>query len=310
MSWGARIAVISLAVNILAFPHAAQAGEACAALGKFTLPLVLSYEDLVDKTTNAQVTNEIPYESFIEHVDLLTKAGYSFVTTRDYLAALEGKREWPEKPVLLTFDIGFASHYRAFEELKRRKLKATFFVSPGWVGGHTAQKKFLNWMQVRAIHAHPDFVVESYTKERPDLKMLSETVLRKELGGAIASLARALPKIKTAKVNKEAAGLFLAYPEGSYDPIVARVAQDFHPLAFTRGTDPLANPDYDAAISKCFQMPRLAMTYTFARADRLLKALDRFRTQLAVYAPLKTRSPASEEAQRQRPLRTFHRRDY
>lgn len=307
MSWGSRIFVLIVGVNILA---SARAEEACSALGKFNLPLVLSYEDLVDKSQNAQQTNEVPYDSFVEHLDLLTKAGYSFVTTRDYLAALQGKRDWPEKPVLLTFDMGFASHYRAFEELKRRKLKATFFVSPGWIGGHTAQKKFLNWMQVRTIHAHADFVVESYTKERPDLKMLSETVLRKELSGAIAALTRALPKIKTAKVTKEAAGLFLAYPEGSYDPIVARVAQDFHPLAFTRGSDPLANPDYDAAISKCFQMPRLAMTYTLARGDRLLRALDRFKTQLVAYAPQKTRSPASEENRRQRPLRTFHRRDY
>ncbi len=310
MSWGARIFVLYLGVNLLTSTRAAHAEEACASLGKFNLPLVLSYEDLVDKTHNAQQTNEVPYDSFVQHIDILTKAGYSFVTTRDYLAALQGQREWPEKPVLLTFDIGFASHYQAFEELKRRKLRATFFVSPGWIGGHAAQKKFLNWMQVRAIHAHPDFVVESYTKERPDLKMLSETVLRKELSSAITSLGRVLPKIKSAKVTKDAAGLFLAYPEGSYDPIVARVAKEFHPLAFTRGIDPLANPDYDAAISKCFQMPRLAMTYSLARTDRLLKALDRFKFQLAAYAPPTTRSPASEGTRQSHPLRTFHRRDY
>lgn len=63
-----------------------------------------------------------------KQVAYLLKHGYSFLTLGEYLAALSGAKDLPEKTAILTFDDGFRSHYtEAFGILKKYRIKATFF---------------------------------------------------------------------------------------------------------------------------------------------------------------------------------------
>ncbi|MGI5936172.1 MAG: polysaccharide deacetylase family protein [Oscillospiraceae bacterium] len=66
---------------------------------------------------------------FEEQIRTLHNAGYTTVTILDLIEYVEKGREFPEKPVVITFDDGYLSNYEiAYPILKKYNMKATIFV--------------------------------------------------------------------------------------------------------------------------------------------------------------------------------------
>lgn len=67
-------------------------------------------------------------QSFKEQLDYL-KRHYNFITTEQLINSFDSKDKLPPKAVLLTFDDGYADHYKyVFPELEKRKLQGSFYI--------------------------------------------------------------------------------------------------------------------------------------------------------------------------------------
>lgn len=75
-------------------------------------------------------------EMFAAHMAHLMENGYRSLTVSQLARALRGGgAELPERPVVVTFDDGFADfHLAAWPELRRAGLTATVFIATGFVG--------------------------------------------------------------------------------------------------------------------------------------------------------------------------------
>lgn len=63
-----------------------------------------------------------------EHLVALKEAGYTTITSEQYVAALEKGTALPAKPIILTFDDGSIGHYtEAFRLLQQHGMTATFY---------------------------------------------------------------------------------------------------------------------------------------------------------------------------------------
>ena len=62
---------------------------------------------------------------------------YNVITFRDMDASLKKRQSLPERPLIITFDDGYAdNYYNAFPVLKRYGLRAVFFISTDYMGGN------------------------------------------------------------------------------------------------------------------------------------------------------------------------------
>jgi peptidoglycan/xylan/chitin deacetylase (PgdA/CDA1 family) len=143
----------------------------------------------------------------------LRAAGYRTVSLAAVASFLAGKGDLPEKPVLLTFDDGYADNCRyAYPLLKKYGMTAVFFVVTGYLGGGGT----LTAAEIRTMAAGGmEFAV--HTDSHPLLTDVGDEQLRTELTDSKKQLAVILgvdPGAMTA----------MAYPGGSADLRVRRAA--------------------------------------------------------------------------------------
>jgi peptidoglycan/xylan/chitin deacetylase (PgdA/CDA1 family) len=91
-------------------------------------------------------------ERFAEHMRYLHDAGYSTITLDDLLYALAQGRPLPPKPVILTFDDGYADNYEnAFPILRENGFVGTFFIMTDLVTDGAAG--YMTWPQIEEMAA-------------------------------------------------------------------------------------------------------------------------------------------------------------
>ncbi|NHN29200.1 polysaccharide deacetylase family protein [Paenibacillus sp. S3N08] len=80
----------------------------------------------------------------------LANHGYKTLSLQQFMDYMDNKATgMPEKPILLTFDDGYAdNHEHALPILRSLQFQATLFVSPGT----TEDGYFLNWEQIKEMH--------------------------------------------------------------------------------------------------------------------------------------------------------------
>lgn len=163
--------------------------------------------------------------AFREHMDELQRLGYTTLTLGELCDHLDGKRDLPERPVVITFDDGAQGVYdHAFPILRERGMKAELFVVVDAIGSDSAHRitwnvgvgaiaiPMLVWPEVREMSAAGTIHVGSHTITHESL--------------ATAPFARARWEIAKSKLRiEEELGLsvpFFAYPKNS----VSAVAMD------------------------------------------------------------------------------------
>jgi peptidoglycan/xylan/chitin deacetylase (PgdA/CDA1 family) len=114
--------------------------------------------------------------------------------------------------VVLTFDDGHISnHDTALPILLEHRLKATFFITAGWIGTGST----MDWRQIRALHA-AGMEIGSHTLTHRPPSTLSEKELRYELSESRRILEDGLGAAVTS----------LSSPTGFFNPRMCKVAQD------------------------------------------------------------------------------------
>ena len=73
--------------------------------------------------------------SFAHHVDLITASGRTAMTVSELCAALTGRIPLPHRPIVLTFDDGFADFTYAARVLSEHYLPSTVYLTTGALSG-------------------------------------------------------------------------------------------------------------------------------------------------------------------------------
>ena len=216
---------------------------------------ILLYHAL-DETGEGEMS--VTPETFRAHMEALSAAGYTAVSLQDLYDYVYHKRSLPEKPVVITFDDGYASNYEiAYPILRELDLPATIFVIGVSVGkdtykdtGHPMTPHF-GWEEAREMIASGLITIGTHTYDlhqwppfEPEGARLRENVLpwpgESEADYAAAytaDLSRALREIE-AETGEPC--LALAYPYGLSAQETWALTEEMG-IPITVGTEPVVN---------------------------------------------------------------------
>jgi peptidoglycan/xylan/chitin deacetylase (PgdA/CDA1 family) len=144
---------------------------------------------------------------FAAQMDWLARAGYHPITTEDLYAYLNHTRGLPSKPVILTFDDGYADFYTtALPILKSHDFKATAYIVSGFVG----RGGYMTQDQIREVD-RSGIEIGSHSVTHADLRHLSVGSVRAEVVDSKRYLEQLVGHPVTA----------FCYPSGKYTGTVA-----------------------------------------------------------------------------------------
>jgi peptidoglycan/xylan/chitin deacetylase (PgdA/CDA1 family) len=160
---------------------------------------------------------------FRRQIKYLSDAGYTSITLKNLISTLKSGNDFPDKPVVLTFDDGFKNfHSHAFPALSEHNLSATVFLVTDFCGKYNdwngnppelPRSELLSWPEIKMLS---DSGIEfgSHTRTHPDLTQLSREQAEAEIVSSKAAIEDA--------VGREAATF--AYPFGRYNAPVREIA--------------------------------------------------------------------------------------
>lgn len=141
------------------------------------LSLMYHHIGVTDKK-DGQFPFTIPPQQFEMQLEMLKKHGFTFIGLRELKAAAEQQKPLPQRPVLLTFDDGYADHFDAlFPLLKKHGAKALIFLITDSVG----KPGYLTWEQIRQMKQSGLVDFGSHTHTHARLRKLSNEDALKEL---------------------------------------------------------------------------------------------------------------------------------
>ena len=151
-------------------------------------------------------------DDFRHQMDYLDDHGYHPVTLTDLRAYLGGTQSLPDRPVVLTFDDGYADLYSAaFPVLKEHHFKAVAYIVSGFVGreGENVMPDQVREMDTNGIE------IGAHTVNHVDLTKVHGS----DLGSEVKGSKDALETLVGHPV------LDFCYPSGRYDAEVVQAVQ-------------------------------------------------------------------------------------
>ena len=172
---------------------------------------VLNYHQINDQAENALTIHTDQFEAQMKY---LADNGFHTITPDEMLDAWENGTPLPDKPVILTFDDGYADNYRnAFPILEKYNLKGTIFLISDFVSTYP---NYLTWPQIEEMQESGHFCFESHTLSHMQLDKATPEETWNQLNGSRQALEWRLQK----PVN------FIAYPCGFYDDELERMTRE------------------------------------------------------------------------------------
>ena len=153
-------------------------------------------------------------DQFAAQVTWLRDHGYTAITLDALYNALAYGAPLPPRPVILTFDDGYADAYtHAFPALQRAGMTGTFFVVTEWLDH--PRPGYLTWEQARAMAA-AGMSIQSHSRTHPDLTdTCDHDCLVYQILGSVESIE--------AQIGVRPR--FFCYPSGRYDAAVMAVLE-------------------------------------------------------------------------------------
>jgi len=148
---------------------------------------------------------------FDAEVRYLASHHYHTLTAAQVVTSLRTGRRLPTRPLVLTFDDGYADVYpNVYQVLRRRHMTATFFIVPGLL----SKPRYLTWTQVEEMSRH-GMDIEAHTMTHPDLTMVPHVRARNEIVGC--------RQILQARLRRSVR--VFAYPYGDYNAFVIQTVR-------------------------------------------------------------------------------------
>ena len=216
-------------------------------------------------------------KEFAAQMRLLKRAGYTALTFDALEAAWAGKTTLPPKPVLLTFDDGYANLRDNVHPLLRElDLPYTVFLVSERVGEMNdwvavdgyEPTPLLTWQEIMQMQADGGVSFQPHTATHPNLNDITDEAARQEMWSAKETLEQRLQRpMKT-----------LCYPYGSYNDETRRLA---HEMGYTTAVttefgrvrqedDPLRLPRISV-----YHVPSVSLTYGIGSVNFLWRLASR-----------------------------------
>jgi peptidoglycan/xylan/chitin deacetylase (PgdA/CDA1 family) len=163
---------------------------------------------------------------FRRQLEYLKRRGYSSMLLSELRDAELGRIPMPRKPVLITFDDGYANNYEiAYPILRALGMKANIFLVCGKMGADNSWDKeieppipLMTWAQAREMRDAGVVEFGSHAMSHRRLTQCSAEDVRSEL----AESKKALEE----KLGGEILGFAYPYGDGATDPAVRRLARE------------------------------------------------------------------------------------
>ncbi len=186
---------------------------------------ILMYHSISEEASPKFLPWTVTPAHFAEQMASLREQGYTALSVSDFTGLLAGSQVTaPERPVVITFDDGFADFADcAVPLLAAKQMRATIYIVTSTVGGTSSwlaaegegQRPMLSWDEIAALpasvveigaHSHTHPQLDTLTLYEADREIrTSKAILEDHLGREIKSFA---------------------YPHGYHGPQVRRLVQD------------------------------------------------------------------------------------
>ncbi|MDF5757258.1 polysaccharide deacetylase family protein [Spongiactinospora sp. TRM90649] len=169
---------------------------------------ILMYHSVTDRPRPETRSLAVRPSAFAEQLSYVKERGFTPLTLGDLVAAVHnsGGRELPGKPIVVTFDDGYADfHAEALPVLTRLGVPATIFLTSGWMrdaGADAAGRPLdtmLSYGQAAEVascgieigghsHSHPQLDQLPIAELRQELKR-NKALLEDRIGTPVATMA-------------------------------------------------------------------------------------------------------------------------
>lgn len=154
----------------------------------YKVPILL-YHRIAEDAAPSFRPFTVPPGLFLAHMKYLHAHGYTPLTVSQYSALrTDGSSSLPKRPVVITFDDGFADFYtHALPILRRFAFNATLYVTTAsmngmsrWLRQPGASRPMLTWKQ---LHACVEQGIEcgAHSHTHPQMDLLTRTEAKKEI---------------------------------------------------------------------------------------------------------------------------------
>ncbi len=149
-------------------------------------------------------------ENFEQQMAWFQTNGYQTITPDELIAALWHGKPLPKKPVMFTFDDGYANAwYNVYPILKSHGFTGTVFVITDWVDAN--KPGYLTWETARLMVAG-GMSIQSHSRTHEDFRNRSHEWYANQIEGSI----------KAIEAHTGVRPRFFSYPFGGYDNIAIR----------------------------------------------------------------------------------------